>query len=293
MTRDDDPVRIFVGSGDASLLERKTLIHSIRKHTRRRLEIWWYNGTAKTIENETGEKRDCRLPTGLTARAFATEFSLFRFLIPQLCDHRGKAIYLDSDMVVLADIGELYDTPLSGAHFAARPNAYPGIAPERWALSAMVMDCTICRFDLPAIFALITEGRFTYTEFAQMGRRVRRLLPHAIQPLPEAWNAFDVRGSTTRLIHYTDLDRQPWKYRYHPHGEVWFENFREACREGFITEADIEESISRRYVRPDIRMGNRGADTVALRALASLHAAKLALRDVKRRAEHAIKGTNV
>ena len=42
----------------------------------------------------------------------ATEFSLYRFLIPELCGHVGKAIWLDSDMVCLADIGELFDTGL-------------------------------------------------------------------------------------------------------------------------------------------------------------------------------------
>ena len=40
----------------------------------------------------------------------------YRFLIPQLLEGKNveKCIYLDSDMTVLADIGELFDTPLHG-----------------------------------------------------------------------------------------------------------------------------------------------------------------------------------
>ena len=45
------PVRVFVGSGEASLLERKTLIHSLRKHTRRPLDLYVFNGTHNAIEH--------------------------------------------------------------------------------------------------------------------------------------------------------------------------------------------------------------------------------------------------
>ena len=44
-----DTVRIFIGSGEASRLERKTLIHSIRKHTRRPLDLYVFNGLANGV----------------------------------------------------------------------------------------------------------------------------------------------------------------------------------------------------------------------------------------------------
>lgn len=288
-----ESIRIFIGSGDASLLERKTLVHSLRKHSRRDLEIWNYNGTRRTVENEAGETRDCSPWLTIPHRGFVTEFSLFRYLIPDLCGRSGKAIYLDSDMIALADIGELYDPPLHGAHFAARPDAYPEIAPERWALSALVIDCERCRFDLPAIFAHIRAKRFTYPEFAQMGRRARPHLPYDIAPLPEAWNAFDRYDANTRLIHYTDLDRQPWKFRYHPFGDIWFQYFQEALASGLLTAAEVETAISKGYVRADIRSGNRGDDTLGQRTLGQAQAARISMRDVVRRVAHIVKRTNV
>lgn len=292
-SRSECIVRIFIGSGDASALERKTLVHSIKKKTSRQLEIWHYNGTSNTVENEAGEKRQCqKLPT-LPRHCFATEFSLFRYLIPQLCNFHGKAIYLDSDMIACEDIGELYDISLRGFDFAACPDAYPGIAPDRWALSAMLINCNVCRFDLGTIFSYIQQGRFSYAEFAQMGRRVQTILHYRIKRLPNSWNDFDRMNAFTKIIHYTDLDRQPWRYRYHKYGETWFENFRQAIDSGSITEQDVKTAIERGVARADIMKGNDGDDTLKTRIVGLLHALRLMLRDIKRQAERMITGTNV
>lgn len=292
-TPKDQAVRIFIGSGDASLLERKTLIYSIQKNTSRKLDIWHYNGTSNTIENETGVQQQCPKPPSLRGHRYATEFSLFRYFIPQLCNFCGKALYLDSDMVVLADIGELYDVPLQSCDFAACPDSYPGIAPDRWALSAMLIDCSVCRFDLDTIFTHIRQEHFSYAEFAQMGRRARNILPYRIKRLANVWNHFDRMDETTKLIHYTDLNRQPWKHRHHRYGEVWFEYFREAIRSGNITEQDIKTAIGKGFARTDIMKGNDGDNTALTKTLSLLHALRLTLQEIKRRAERVLTGANV
>lgn len=287
-------VRVFIGSGDASVLERKTLVHSIKRNTSRDLEIWHYNGTSNTIENEVGEQRPCpKKPSLASHHRYATEFSLFRFYIPQLCNFQGKALYLDSDMIVLSDIGELYDISLNGFDFAACPDAYPSIAPNRWALSTMLIDCSVCRFDLDTIFSYIQQRQFSYAEFSQMGQRARNSLSYRIKEIPKVWNHFDKMEKDTKLVHYTDLDRQPWKYRYHPCGEAWFEFFREAIQMGSITEQEIETAIQKKFVRADIMRGNRGDDTAVTRSLAMLHGLRLRLRDIKRKTERVIVGSNV
>ena len=45
-----------------------------------------------------------------------TPFSFAWFAIPELCGHAGRAIYLDSDMLVFGDINELESMPFSDAH---------------------------------------------------------------------------------------------------------------------------------------------------------------------------------
>ena len=90
------------------MLERKTLIYSLHKHTKRNLDIYVFNGTHNSIEHNQDEPFLAPLPLKLKYLGGSTEFGPYRYLPSQLCHHKGKAIYLDSDMVCLTDIGELW-----------------------------------------------------------------------------------------------------------------------------------------------------------------------------------------
>jgi hypothetical protein len=52
---DREHIKIFIGSGEASVLERKTLIYSLYKHTKRKLDIYVFNGTHNAIEHNQAE----------------------------------------------------------------------------------------------------------------------------------------------------------------------------------------------------------------------------------------------
>ena len=52
---EQERVRVFIGSGEASLLERRTAVYSLRKHTRRDLDIYVFNGTHNAVELNDGE----------------------------------------------------------------------------------------------------------------------------------------------------------------------------------------------------------------------------------------------
>ena len=147
-------VKVFIGSGEASLLERKVAIHSLRKNTKRDLDIYVFNGTHNAIE--LNDEKPFPAPMSLRIKyRNITEFSLYRFLIPELCGYQGRAIYIDSDTICLADIGELFDTPMDGADFLAKHEAYPG--EELWGLSVTLFDCEKSRFDLEEIFDKINS----------------------------------------------------------------------------------------------------------------------------------------
>src|SRR3977135_2047662 len=142
-----EKIKIFVGSGEQSLLERKVLIYSLRKHTKRELDIQVFNGSHNAIESKEFEPRPAPLSLPLKYRNL-TEFSLYRYLIPELCDFQGRAIYLDSDMVCLTDISQLFDTALDGCDFLAKRDHSHFGAEKPWGLSAMLIDCEGCRFPL-------------------------------------------------------------------------------------------------------------------------------------------------
>jgi hypothetical protein len=249
------PLRIFIGSGEQSVLERKVLIYSLRKHTQRELDIYVFNGTHNAIERGDEAPKLAPLPLHLKYRNL-TEFSLYRYLIPQLCTFEGKALYLDSDMVCLSDIGKLFDTSLENLDFLAKREAYNSAGEKMWGLSLMVIDCGRCRFDLNQIFTEIDQGLYTYSEFSQMGQKFLSLHPFRLGEIDPSWNVFDCCDSNTKLIHYTNLSTQPWKYCDHPYGHIWFSYLREGHNAGLITDRDLKLAVLRGYARPDLHAGN-------------------------------------
>ena len=100
-----DPIRVFCGGDRSQQLPFEVFAHSVSRHTRRRVEV-------RTIDNALAP-----IPEDPRFQPY-TEVSFARFVIPALCQYRGRAIYMDSDMLVLADIGELWDTDMEGAAIA-------------------------------------------------------------------------------------------------------------------------------------------------------------------------------
>jgi len=244
-------VRVFIGSGEASRLERKTLIHSLRAHSRRDLDVYVFNGTHNAIERNDAPPVPAPLPLAIKYRN-VTEFSNYRFLIPEICGHQGRAIWLDSDTVCLADIGELFDVPMDGHDFLARADADTARGSPAFALSVMVIDCGRCRFDLERYFMEIDAGLYTSEDLHRMTPAFLTRHPFHIGRLDPDWNVFDRHDAHSKLVHYTNLRTQPWKYAGHPFGELWFRWFRAAMAAGALTPRDVELSIDRGYVRPDV-----------------------------------------
>ena len=249
------PVRVFIGSGEASLLERKTLIHSLRKHTSRPLDLYVFNGTHNAIEHNDEPPVLANLPLWIKYRNF-TEFSNYRWLIPEICGYEGRAIFLDSDMVCLSDIGELFDADMGGCAMLAKAEAYKGSS--AWGMSNVLFDCSQCRFPLDEIFREIDAGLYSNTDFHQMTPQFLENRPYRLGLMDPAWNSFDRFEAGTRLIHYTNLRTQPWKFPGHVHEDIWFRWFDDARKAELISGQDIDKTLSRGYARQDILKPVRG-----------------------------------
>ena len=243
--------RVFIGSGEASRIERKVLMYSLRKHAKDDIDIYVFNGTHNTVEPPQGDP--FLAPLSLTAKyANVTEFSNYRFLIPQLCNHEGRAIWLDSDMLALADINELFRTPMNEAAILARKDAYGRSTESRWGLSVALIDCSRVSFDMDRCMAEIQQGDYSYTDLHQMTAAFQRHHPVSLGELDPHWNVFDRCDRQTKLIHYTNLFTQPWKFAGHRCAGIWFRYFAEARTAGVVTDEDIQLSLARAYVRQDI-----------------------------------------
>ncbi len=250
-------VKVFIGSGEASLLERKVLIYSLHKHTDRDLDIYTFNGTHNAVERNNEEPFLAPMSLKVKYRN-TTEFSYYRFLIPQLCHHQGKAIWLDSDIIVLHDIGELFDTPMENNHLLMKKTAYADLSPDLdpYCPAIMLIDCDRVQFDLESLIHEVDQERYSDRDLMHMTTRFRSFHPFQIGEFDPQWNIRDYWDQQTKLIHYTNLETQPWKYHDHPYGELWFQYLYEAIQEGYVTQRDIDLSKVRAYVRPDLMRGN-------------------------------------
>jgi hypothetical protein len=189
-----DPVRVFIGSGEASLLERKVLIHSLRKNTRRKLDIYVFNGTHNAIEKNNEPPVLAPMSLRVKYRNY-TEFSLYRYLMPQLCGHQGRAIHLDSDMVCLGDIGELFDMPMHGNDFLSIKAYDTG----QWGPSVMLVDCATCRFDLEQICRIHAAGRPVPRSSSTQDRRARSELER-VRSVRRTYEAHSLHGSDVAAL---------------------------------------------------------------------------------------------
>lgn len=244
-----EPVRVFIGSGEASCLERKTLIYSLQKHCTRELDIYVFNGTHDSLEHNDEPPVRLNMPLDIKYQNF-TEFSNYRFLIPELCNQEGRAIFLDSDMICLSDIAEFFDQPMNGCDMLGKGEAYQG--ESCWGMSQILFDCSKTHFDLEKIFAEMAAGAFANVDLHQMKTPFLEKHPFKLGAYDNAWNVFDQRDEATKLIHYTNLGTQPWKFPGHKHEDLWFRYFEEARQAGFITTEDIAKTLSRAYARQDI-----------------------------------------
>lgn len=108
----DSVFNIHIGFDSREEVAAQVCAHSIRKRTSENLNIKFLKhrelrkaGHFKRpwlIDGDRGDYMDL-----LDSRPFSTEFSHTRFLIPHLQQHKGWALFMDSDMIFLSDIKSL------------------------------------------------------------------------------------------------------------------------------------------------------------------------------------------
>ena len=240
-----ETIEIFVGADRSQLLAVAVLEHSIRRHTARPVQV------QPLIDLDLPEPRDVR-------QGSRTNFSFARFAIPELAGYAGKGLYLDADMLVFRDIGELWDLPFDGASVIIQEEI-PGHAVTHQKAGApakrvkqcsvMLIDCARARWDVGRIVAGL-DGRYTYEELMYE----LCILPESEirYGVPFVWNSLEHFDQHTRLIHYTDMDTQPWVSPVNSHGGQWMEEVRLMLDTGALTRSDLKTEIELGYFRPSL-----------------------------------------
>lgn len=243
----DQTAHIFVGSDRSQLLAVKVLEHSIRRHTSMAIDL-------RSMDTVVlPDPKDIR-------QGKRTGFSFTRFAIPQLMGYKGKAVYLDADMLVFRDFRELWDTPFDGAKIiiqeevdeAAQHGASKAGAPGKRIkqCSVMLLDCEALDWDPVRIIAGL-DGSYTYEDLLyHMCILEEREVKYGI---PFRWNSLEhYEAGRTGLIHYTDMHTQPWVWADNANGYLWHEEVRLMLENGSLKWNELEGEVNLGYFRPSL-----------------------------------------
>jgi len=231
-----DPIRIYCGADRSQRLPFRVLEHSIRRHCARPLEIHAIdNGDAPAVADPR--------------YAPYTQFSFARFAIPALAGRHGQAVYMDSDMLVFRDIGELWDAPFNGAKVLIEQGSRAQRDRGKHA-AVMLLDCAALPWDVGRIVADLGV-RYDYN--ALMAIDPLLATGEMAEHIPAGWNDLDhYDPARTRNLHYTEIRTQPWVYAGHPHGGLWVAELRLALEAGRVTPEEVRIEIAEGYARPSL-----------------------------------------
>src|SRR5262245_50426342 len=130
----DDVIRIFIGSEPHMRRAELALETSIRKANKHPVEIVWMDYTRGGIWAGWDIGRE--YSRAASSRGWYTDFSNYRFAIPEASGFKGRAIYMDVDFLVLSDLWEIWTAPLN------KPIAVPYNKNGEPDTSLILYDCS-------------------------------------------------------------------------------------------------------------------------------------------------------
>lgn len=249
----DYPIKVYVATQEEQMLAVKVLEYSIQKHTDAPVEVYpLHLGNITYPEPNDIENRQ------------RTPFSFQRFLIPQLNKYTGRAIYVDSDMQVFTDIKKLWNLPM-GTHDVL--TVVPTKAEHRrLQFSVMLLDCSKLNWEINDIIEKLNRHELSYGDLMYEMKIAKQL---GVE-IPETWNCLEwYKKGESALVHYTDMNTQPWISMENPLCNLWVEDLIEAIEKGFITIEYVREHIEKGYIRPSLmyQIEHKHLDSLSLPAV--------------------------
>jgi hypothetical protein len=231
----NDVIRVFVGASPSEVLPLKVLEFTIREHTDMPVQVSFMADL------------ECPSPKD-EANQPGTKFSFYRFMIPQLAGYAGKALYLDSDMMVFKDMRDLWQIPFDGAQVLTvlTPEGQPTKNH-----SVLLIDCSAVDWTISEIVSGLDDRRYDYD---QLMRDLCIVPNHRMRAsIPYVWNSLDrYEPGKTALLHFTALHSQPWTGTRHPLAKVWVAALIRAVDKGAVDRAMLREEVTRGNIRPSL-----------------------------------------
>lgn len=186
-------IRIFIGcaANHEDAESQAVLEWSIRKHASQPVDITWMKLS----------RCDKCYFGGWDTSLWSTPFSGFRWAIPEMCNFEGKAIYMDSDVIVMDDIAKLWEQDIPGESFLL------GKGGGHWRICVSMFDCAKAKQHVKPI----SEQKKDRDYHKKMGALTRRR-KDLVSSFYGNWNCLDneLKSETNpKAIHYTYMASQP------------------------------------------------------------------------------------
>ena len=186
-------MKIFIGYDPRQPMAFQVLAHSIWKRATKPVSI------TRLQLNQLPLKRE-----GLT------QFTYSRYLVPYLCGYEGAALFMDADMLALADLTTM---PAPQGSVSVVKNAHRFEWP-----SLMYFDCARCKRLAPEY---IESGKPQSFDWAADG----------VGELPPEWNhlvGYDAPRNDAKVVHYT-MGIPFWpETRQFEYAAEWMEDARDS-----------------------------------------------------------------
>jgi hypothetical protein len=206
-------------------------------------------------------------------------FTPTRFMPPELMQYEGKAIVTDPDVFAIGDVNELFSRNMQGKAVLARRRPGHNRRADYIATSVMLLDCAkLTHWKVEQQFADMFEGKLDYEDWIILKSEPKG----SIGFLEDQWNDFDTLTPSTKMLHNTKRNTQPWKtglpidytnrvpfflgflpingikiwgkykrHADHRQEELFFSYAKECMETGALTEKMLRDEMAKNHVRHD------------------------------------------
>lgn len=212
----------------------------------------------RSVKREVAHLKDA-----LHTRDYYTNATYYRLFIPTLYPNMKKALYLDCDILLRADVAHLFDTELGDALAGAIPDGFVNHVPvlRRYVENRVGVPHDMPYFNAGVLLMNLAEMRKIHFgdlfvsllksvkfSVAQDQDYLNVLCRGRVRFLSEKWNYMPFRYAEEEpyLVHF-NLDNKPWQKDGVPYGEEFW-----ACADA-TPYADVLHAKREAYSEEDVR----------------------------------------
>jgi hypothetical protein len=150
-------------------------------------------------------------------------------------------------MQVFDDINGLWGLPMGDNDvLTVMPSKLSG---RRLQFSVMLLDCSKLKWNITDIVTQLDLKAYNYHALMH-DMCVAEKISADVNP---HWNSLEMfEEGKTKLLHYTDMTKQPWISTKNPNEVIWMKDLFEAVDLGFITIDYVEKHVHKGWVRPGL-----------------------------------------